>query len=178
MLICMQKISHFFLKILQKIANFLFWIIWACPDTHTENDSIIFKKSVMFTRKQKINFILPTFFLILQIYWKLVILGTLSKSGYTDPKYHHLVENYRLYLQAKEPVQPHVFLEILHRHANFLFWVLWPCLDTQTQMVVWTCRKFWSFSAYQKCTSSFTSSLRYYILKNLEVWLANSISAT
>ena len=27
---------------------------------------------------------------------------------------------------------PHVFLQILQRYANFLFWVLWPCLPTYT----------------------------------------------
>ena len=87
----------------------------------------------MFIYKQKINFILPVFLEILQRYCKLVILGTLGKPGYTHPKYYHLVENFRIYLQAKEPLQPHVFLEILHRYANFLFWVLWACLYKHTQ---------------------------------------------
>ena len=35
---CMQKanfITHFFLKILQKKANLLFWLIWTCLTTHT-----------------------------------------------------------------------------------------------------------------------------------------------
>ena len=87
----------------------------------------------MFICKQKLNLILPVLLEILQRYCKLVILGTLGKPGYTHPKYYHLVENFRIYLQAKEPLQPHVFLEILHRYANFLFWVLWACLDTHTQ---------------------------------------------
>ena len=87
----------------------------------------------MFICKQKITFVLLVFLEILQIYCKLFILGTLVKPGYTHPKYYHLVENFRIYLQAKEPLQPHVFLEILHRYANFLFWVLWACLDTHTQ---------------------------------------------
>ena len=28
---------------------------------------------------------------------------------------------------------PHVFLEILQMHENFLFWVLWACLAMHTQ---------------------------------------------
>ena len=44
-------------------------------------------------------------------------------------------------------------------------------------MIVSTCRRLWCLSAYQKYTSSFTSFLRYYILKNTAIWLANSILA-
>ena len=28
-----------FLEILQRYANFLFWVLWACLPTHTQNDS-------------------------------------------------------------------------------------------------------------------------------------------
>ena len=87
----------------------------------------------MFICNRKINFILLVFLDILQTYCKLVILGNLSKPGYTHPKYYQLVENFRIYLQAKEPLQALVFLEILHRYANFLFWVLKACLDTHNQ---------------------------------------------
>ena len=44
-------------------------------------------------------------------------------------------------------------------------------------MIVSTCRRLWCLSAHQKYTSSFTSFLRYYILKNTAIWLANSILA-
>ena len=37
-----------------------------------------------------------------------------------------------VYLQAKNQLHPHAFLEILQRYAN-LFWVLWACLITHTQ---------------------------------------------
>ena len=78
---------------------------------------------------------------------KLVILGTLGKPSYTHPKHNHLVENVCIYLQAKEPLQPHVFLEILHRCASFLFWILWHVRIRSPKMVLSTCKKFYSFSA-------------------------------
>ena len=71
---------------------------------------------------------------------------------------------------------PHVFLEILQRYANFLLWVLWACLVAHTQNDdLSTCRRIWYLSACQKYTSSFTSFLRNYILKNPAIWLADSI---
>ena len=42
--ICWQKINfipHIFLEIQQRYAN-LFWVLWACLATHTQNDSINF----------------------------------------------------------------------------------------------------------------------------------------
>ena len=63
----------------------------------------------MFIYKQKINFTLPIFLEILQRYCKIVILGALGKSAYTHQKFYRLVENFPIYLQAKEPLQPHVF---------------------------------------------------------------------
>ena len=42
-------------------------------------------------------------------------------------------------------------------------------------MIVSTCRRLWSLSACQKYTSSLTSFLRYYILKNTMIWLADTI---
>ena len=94
MLICMQKINylaHFFLKMLQ-IANFLFWVNWACLATRTYNDGINLKKSLMFIWKQKIDFIIPVFLEIFQRYCKLVILGTLGKSGYINPNNPFLIK--------------------------------------------------------------------------------------
>ena len=46
--------------------------VWACLVTHTENDSINMKKSLMFICKQKIKFILPVFIEILQSMKKLL----------------------------------------------------------------------------------------------------------
>ena len=56
MLTCMQKVNfviHFSLKILQKIANFLFWIICACLVTHIKNDSITLKKRLTIISRKK-----------------------------------------------------------------------------------------------------------------------------
>ena len=76
----------------------------------TLNDSINLKKSLMFICKQKTNFILSIFLEILQRYCKFVILGTLHKPAYTHLKwYQHLVENFRIYLQAKEQLHPPCF---------------------------------------------------------------------
>ena len=71
----------------------------------------------------------------------------------------------------------HVFLEILQRYANFLFWIIWACLATHTQNDRTTCREPLCLSVYQKLTLSFTLFLRYYISKNPAIWLANSILA-
>ena len=43
------------------------------------------------------------------------------------------------------------------------------------KMIVSTCTRLWCLSACKKYTSSFTSFLRYYILKNPAIWLADSI---
>ena len=49
----------------------------------------------------------------------------------------------------------------------------WLCKPT---IVLSPCRKLQCLSACQKWTSPFISLLRYYILKNPAIWLANSIS--
>ena len=43
------------------------------------------------------------------------------------------------------------------------------------KMIKSTCTRLWWLSVYKKQTSSFTSFLRYYILKNPAIWLADSI---
>ena len=64
----------------------------------------------MFICRQKINFILHDFYEILQRYCKLVVLGTLGMSGYTHPKrYYQFVDNFRVYLQAKNQLHPPCF---------------------------------------------------------------------
>ena len=78
--------------------------------------------------------ILYVFLKILQRYCKVVILGTLSIPGYAHLKrYYHLLENFCLSDRQKINFVSHVFLEILQRYANFLFWVLWVCMAKQTQ---------------------------------------------
>ena len=105
MLICMQQINfitHWNSK-LNILGN-------SSMPRSTLNDSINLKKSLMFICKQKTNFILSIFLEILQRYCKFVILGTLHKPAYTHLKwYQHLVENFRIYLQAKEQLHPPCF---------------------------------------------------------------------
>ena len=62
---------------------------------------------------QKTNFITPLFLKIVKRNGKL-ILGALGMPGYANPKwYYQLVENVRVYLQAKNQLQSYAFLEIL-----------------------------------------------------------------
>ena len=51
-------IPHALLEILQRYANFLFWVHWACLVAHTQNDSINLYKTLMFFCMQKTNFII------------------------------------------------------------------------------------------------------------------------
>ena len=90
--------------------------------------------------------------------------------GYAHPKwYYQFVENLCVYPQAENQF-----------HA--------PCKDIQTyfgyfrhawlyttKMIISTCRRLRCLSTCQKQSSSFTSSLRYYILKNPAILLADSI---
>ena len=68
MFICRQKINfipHALLEILQRYANFLFWVLWACLVAHTQNDNINLYKTLMFICMQKTNFIIHFFLEIL-----------------------------------------------------------------------------------------------------------------
>ena len=79
-------------------------------------------------------FILHIFIEILQRYCKLVVFSTLDMPGSANPKwYYHLVGIFCVYLQAKNQLHTHAFMDILQRHAS-LFWVLWACLVTFTQI--------------------------------------------
>ena len=96
-----------------------------------------------FTYRQKINFILYVFLEILQRYCKLFVLGTFDMSDYTNPKwYYHLVEDFCVYLQAKNQLHSPCFtgdlakickLLILgtlgmHRYKHCPLWCLSACL--------------------------------------------------
>ena len=67
----------------------------------------------MFIYRQKINFILPVFLEILQIYCRLAILGVLDMPGYSHSKwYYQLVENFCVYMQGKNQYgQKRIFFE-------------------------------------------------------------------
>ena len=84
------------------------------------------------------------------------------------------------------------FVFICRQKINITPMLFWRyCEDIQTsyfghfghawlhklKMIVSTCRRLQCLSACQEYTSSFTSFLRYYILKNPAIWLADSILA-
>ena len=136
------------------------------------------KKHLTFICKQKISFILPVFFELLQRYCKLVMLDTLRKPGYTYQQ--NIVPPCRklLYLSAgKGTTSSSIFFWRYCKDVHTYFehfghvWIRTP------KMVISPWTKFWCFFACQKQTSSFTSSLRYYTLKNPAAWLANSLLA-
>ena len=136
------------------------------------------KKPLTLICRQKIKIILHIFLEILQRYCELIVLGTLSMPGYTNPKwYYQLVANFRGHLQAKNQLQPYAFLEILQRYTKSYFAYSGHACLCKPKQIVSTCRRLRCLSASQKYTSSFISFLRYYILKNPAILLADSILA-
>ena len=136
----------------------------------------IWRSLLAFICWQKINLILHVFFEILQRYCKLVIFGTLGIPGYAHPQWCYQLEE--------------IFVFIYRQNIKFTPIFYWRyCKDMQTsyfgyfeyawlrtpKMIVSTCRNLWCLSPCQKYTSSFTSFLRYYILKNLAIWLAHKL---
>ena len=64
MFICRQKIKftpYAFLEILQRYANFLFWVLWACLVVYTQTDRINLQKTSMLICMPKINFMIYFF---------------------------------------------------------------------------------------------------------------------
>ena len=181
MLTCMQKINffiHYFLKILQRNSNgFILGNLGMHGHTHLKWQ-YHFEEPFHNHQQAQINFIFYVFLEILQRYCKLVVLGTLDMPGYAHPKwYYQSVEKFCVYLQAK-----------ISSSWLMPFWRY--CKDMQTyfgyfghawlyttKLIVSTCGRLQCLSACQKSSSSFTSSLRYYILKNPAIFLADSIWA-
>ena len=58
----------FFLTYCKDIVNLLFWLLWACPATYTQSDTIILSKTLIFICWQKINSIPYAFMEILERY--------------------------------------------------------------------------------------------------------------
>ena len=75
----------YFLQYCREMANLLFWSVCACLVTHLKWQHH-FEETLRFIRRQKINFILHIFFVILQRYCKLVVLGTLGMPGFVHLK--------------------------------------------------------------------------------------------
>lgn len=81
-----QLHSSFFLIHWKDFANILIiWRLWTWLAMATKIDRITLKKNLIFIYLQKINFT-PSFFEILQIQYKLVVLGTFSMTGYGHQK--------------------------------------------------------------------------------------------
>ena len=89
--------------------------------------------------------------------------------------YYHFVEKILFICGQNINFTICIFLEILQRYGNFLFWVLWHAWLQTHKMIVSTCRGLKCLSACQKKTASFISYFRYYALKNPAIWLAESI---
>ena len=67
-------------------------------------------------------------------YCKLVILVTLGMTSYAHPKlYCQLVEKFRVYLQAKNPLHTPHFSGDIAKICKLLVWALWVYLAPHTQ---------------------------------------------
>ena len=99
-----------------------------------------------------------------------LFLNTLSTYGYANPKWYcQLVEDFRVYLQAKNQFHPHFWRYCKDMLTYFeYFGHAW--LHTLKMIVS-------MFICMPKINLSFTSFLRYYISKNPVIWLADSILA-
>ena len=107
---------------------------------------------------------------------KLLISGTLGMASYTHPKWYcQLVENFCVYMQTKNWPHPSCLSEDIGNIYKPYFGSLGHNWIHTPKIIVLTCRKLQCLSACQKQTSSFTSFLRYYILKNPATWLAHNI---
>ena len=107
----------------------MFWVLWTCLTMHTQRDTIILQKALVFICRKKST----SFNMLFRWYCKDM---QTSYFGYLPPA-------------------------LLHT----------------SKMIESICRKLPCLSASQKQTSSFTSLLRYYILKNPAIWLAGNTLA-
>ena len=81
-------ILHAIMKMLHRYVN-LFWVLWACLVTLTQNDGITLQKtSMMFICMQKINFIIHFFLMILHFKKSCNLIGLQHFWPITrDPKF-------------------------------------------------------------------------------------------
>ena len=180
MFICMQKTSFiidFFLTILQRYSKLVILDNLGMPGHTHLKWQYQFEEAFDVYLQENINFILHVFLDMLQRYCKLLILSTLSMSDNTNPKWYYKFKgNIGLYLQAKNRLHfPYLSGDIAKiRKFPFLSIFGMPGYPHPKSS---TCRKLWCLTPRQKYTSSFTSFLRYYILNNSVILLANSILA-
>ena len=135
------------------------------------------KKPLTFICRQKIKFILHVFLEILQRYCKLIVLGTLGMPGYANQSDNiNLQKTFAFICRKKINFTAMLFWRYCKDNADFLLWYFEHTWLHTPKMIVSTCRRLRCLSACQKYTSSFTSFLRYYILKNPAIWLANILA--
>ena len=125
-----QLHSTSFLRYFKEKANLLFWVILACLTTHTWNNSINLKKSLMRIYRQKVGFILHVFLEILQTCY----LGCFLNGRLCTLKVILSIcrKFWYLFVGKKSNSFP-TFLGLMQGYVNFLFWVLWAWLATHTQ---------------------------------------------
>ena len=161
------------LQYCREIANLLFYSVCACLATHLKWQ-YHFEETLRFISRQKMNFI---FFAVLQTYCKLVVLGSFGMPSQTNPKwYYQLVENLCLSAGKETTSSLMLFWGYWKDMQTYFGYFGYPWLHTP-KIIVSTYRRLWCLSPCQKYTSSFTSFLRYYILKNPVIWLVDSILA-
>ena len=134
-----SKLSHFsackkstspltsFLRYCKEIANLLFWVIWGWLATHTENDSISFRKPLPLSVGKKSTSSSAFSFtcskdiivnLLFSIFW--ACLAMHIQSGNINSR-----KTFMFICRQKINFIRHAFLEILQRYGSFSFWVLW-----------------------------------------------------
>ena len=127
MVICMQEISfitHFFLKILQRISKLVILGIWACLATPKVILSI-WRNLWCLSESKK-----PTSFFPFSLRYCKDIANLLfwvlweSLLTHTQNDISNLKKTFVFICKQNNNFIHHVFLEILHWYANFLFWVL------------------------------------------------------
>ena len=167
MLGCMQKVNfviHFSLKILQRNSKLSILGNLGMSGHIHQKRQYHFEETFDNYQQGKINSILYVFLEILQRYYKVVVLGAFGMPGHAHPKWYYQFVEKCVYLQIKNQFHSPCLFEY--------FGHVWLYL---TKMIVSTFRRLWCLLACQKKSSSITSSLRYHILKNLAILLADNI---
>ena len=67
-----------FFHFCKDIANFLFWVLWACLAMTSKSDGISLQKTLMFIYIQKIKFIPHPFLKVWLMFYNLIIMITLT----------------------------------------------------------------------------------------------------
>ena len=127
--------------------------------------------TVLIWKNLKITFMFHIFLEILQKYCKLVYISYFGHVWLRIPKVIPSTCRKLLFIgRQKINFIVYVFLE-----TQIYFGYFGKAWIRTLKMMALTCRKLWCSSVLQKQTSSFTSFLRYYILKIPALWLHDSI---